>query len=184
MPPIRILAALIVAGLAAACVTVPEPPPDGAAYDILCPVKGTVSFTNDWGAPRSGGTVHEGNDIFAPEGTASVAVVDGEITWTYGAKSGYAVWLEGKDGHEYFYAHFASWAHANATLGGKRQVVAGETVGRVGSTGNATVSHLHFEIHPNGGSPVNPYPSLYAACTNRSATSAAGDGDVSSSRAG
>jgi peptidoglycan LD-endopeptidase LytH len=185
MPAIRILAALLVATAAAGCAQLGAPP-DGTAYDILCPVTGTVSFSNDWGAPRSGGTVHEGNDIFAPMWTPSVAVVAGKITWAYGAKSGYAIWLDGKDGNKYFYAHFAGWVHGDATVGGKRDVAAGEIIAWVGGTGNANgVSHLHFEIHPNGGAPVNPYPTLYAECTNRTSPAAAHDhgaGDVSSSR--
>jgi murein DD-endopeptidase MepM/ murein hydrolase activator NlpD len=128
-----------------------------------------VSFTNDWQAPRSDSTFHEGNDIFAPRWTASVAVVDGEIKWGYGAKSGYAVWLDGDDGNEYFYAHFEYWAHVDSAVGQKRDVVAGEVVGWVGDTGNAlgNGTHLHFEIHPDGEKPVNPYPSLYAECTDR-----------------
>jgi murein DD-endopeptidase MepM/ murein hydrolase activator NlpD len=168
MSPTRILTALVVAAAAAACVNVPEPPPPGAAYDILCPVTGTVTFTNDWHAPRSGGTLHEGTDIMAPRGRPSVAVVDGKITWAVGAKSGNAIWLEDEDGNEFFYAHFASWAHKGAAAGKQRNVVAGEVIGYVGDTGNALgTPHLHFEIHPGGGAAVNPYPSLYAECTDR-----------------
>ncbi len=169
MSPIRRSAPLALAAfvvLTAACVKLP--PPDGVAYDILCPVTGTVTFTNDWHAPRSGGTVHEGTDVLAPRGRPSVAVVDGEIKWAVGAKSGYAIWLESEDGNEYFYAHFDAWAHTGAAVGAKRGVVAGEVIGYVGDTGNATgTPHLHFEIHPGGGPPVNPYPSIYVECTNR-----------------
>jgi murein DD-endopeptidase MepM/ murein hydrolase activator NlpD len=168
MSPTRILTALVVAAAAAACVQVPEPPPAGTAYDILCPVTGTVTFTNDWQAPRSGGTRHEGTDVMAPRGRPSVAVVDGEITWAVGAKSGYAIWLEDDDGNEFFYAHFNSWAHKAAAVGKHRDVVAGQIIGYVGDTGNALgTPHLHFEIHPDGGPAVNPYPSLYAECTDR-----------------
>ena len=43
---------------------------------------------------------------------------------------------------------------------------AGQLVGYVGHTGNTTVSHLHLEIHPGGGDPINPYATLlqYGAC--------------------
>ena len=181
----RTLATTMLAGLAAACTSFPAAPPEGTAYDILCPVTGKVSFSNDWQAPRSAGTFHEGNDIFAPMWTPSVAVVAGKITWTYGEKSGYAIWLNGKDGNKYFYAHFQGWVHSDAAVGGKRDVAAGEIIAWVGGTGNANgVSHLHFEIHPDGGEPVNPYPSLVAECTDRTGTTAAhdqGGADVSSS---
>jgi peptidoglycan LD-endopeptidase LytH len=173
--PILAVVTLIAATSLAACAF---PPVEGASYPIRCPVTGRVSFTNDWHAPR-GALLHEGNDVFAARGTTSVAVVSGVAEWRFGSRSGLAVWLNGDDGNDYFYAHFDAWN------GSARRVVAGEVIGYVGTTGDAvgTSPHTHFEIHPGGGhNPVNPYPSLVTACTDRAGVSAAspGGGDVSS----
>ncbi len=37
---------------------------------------------------------------------------------------------------------------------------AGQIIGFVGTTGSSSTSHLHFEIHPNGGDPINPYDTI------------------------
>jgi murein DD-endopeptidase MepM/ murein hydrolase activator NlpD len=147
-------------GLLAGCF---EAAPDGWSTVITCPVTGPVRFTNDWHAPRAGGLLHEGNDIFAPRGTWNVAAVDGRTRISIGERQGNGLWLTGRDGTQYFYAHF------DAYWGGERDVVAGELIGFTGNTGDAqfTDTHTHFEIHPNGGPAVNPYPTLVASCLNR-----------------
>ena len=176
----RVLILAVVSLVAAASVAACIPLPDGASYSIRCPVKGRVSFTNDWHASRGPGILHEGNDVFAPMWTENVAVVGGVIDLRTGTRSGNAIWLDGDDGNDYFYAHFVAWN------GSDRRVAAGDVIGYTGMTGDAagTSPHTHFEIHPGGagGEPVNPYPSLVAACMDRAGVRAAGsdDGDVSS----
>ena len=68
------------------------------------------------------------------------------------------VYLAGVDGARYYYAHLSAWE------GGSRSVSAGEVIGFVGSTGNTTANHLHFEIHPGGGLAINPYPTVRQYC--------------------
>lgn len=76
---------------------------------------------------------------------------------------GITIWLTGVSGDEYYYAHLDGWAPG---LSVGQSVAAGELVGTVGSSGNAsyTVPHLHFELHPGGGSAVNPYPLVKGLC--------------------
>ena len=72
---------------------------------------------------------------------------------------GNALWLTLPDGTYYFYAHLSSFADG---IGVGTKVTAGTVIGYVGKTGNASVPHLHFEVHPNGGAAVNPYPIVKA----------------------
>lgn len=136
--------------------------PPGTIPDFICPVAGHVSFTNDWGNPRSGGRTHKGTDMFAARGTPVVAVVDGTLRFSDGGLGGIAVWVRGS-GASFYYAHLDSRA---AGLSPGAYVTRGTVVGYVGSTGNAQggATHLHFQLHPGHGSPVNPYPTLAAAC--------------------
>jgi murein DD-endopeptidase MepM/ murein hydrolase activator NlpD len=125
----------------------------------VCPVQGALAFTNDWGQPRSEGRTHKGTDVFAAHGTPTVAIVSGTVSDASGGLGGISVDLKGDDGTRYYYAHLAAIA-----LTGR--VEAGEVIGAVGDTGNAAggAPHLHFQLHPGGGEPVNPYPTLKVLC--------------------
>ena len=128
----------------------------------VCPVGQVHSFTDTWGAPRSGGRRHQGTDVFAPWGSPAYAVVDGVVDkWSDGGLGGIALWLRGDDGDRYYYAHNA----ANVAPVGA-WVRAGELIAYVGKTGNAetTPPHIHFEAHPRGGPAHNPAPWLAALC--------------------
>ena len=127
------------------------------------PMRGPCWYSDDWGDPRGAGRRHEGTDLFAARRSYVYAVVDGILTrrsWDQpGQRSGNAWWLTAVDGSGayYFYAHLADFAPGLAV--GSR-VEAGEIIGFMGNTGNSAFPHLHFEIHPNGGGAVNPYPVL------------------------
>jgi len=124
-----------------------------------CPVQGAVSFTNDWGQPRSGGRRHQGTDMLAGRGTPVVASVAGTVRHHNSRLGGLSYYLKGDDGNTYFGTHLASYASSG-------RVDAGTVVGTVGNSGNASGGppHLHFEIHPGGGGPTNPYPTLRQYC--------------------
>lgn len=140
--------------------TVPALPVDG----LICPVQGPHHFRDSWGDPRSGGRTHQGVDMMADRGTPLVAIESGTVVrLSDGGLGGITVWLAGDGGDEYYYAHLDAWAPG--LVEGQR-LAAGETLGTVGSTGNAPEEwpHLHFEIHPGGGDAVNPYPTVDAIC--------------------
>ena len=130
---------------------------------FVFPVAGPHSYVDSWGAARSGGRSHKGTDILASRGTPVVACVSGTISRTTPTDSGLGgitIWLRGNNGYSYYYAHLdgiASGIRAGVSVG------AGETIGWVGSTGNAgSCNHLHFCAYTSSGTAVNPYATLRA----------------------
>jgi murein DD-endopeptidase MepM/ murein hydrolase activator NlpD len=137
------------------------PPPSSSGG--VCPVAGAVSFTDSWGAPRSGGRSHKGVDMIAARGTPIVAIYSGEIQRTSNSSlGGKSIYFKSDAGDTYYYAHLDGFAD----VGTGEQVSAGTVIGYNGSTGNAPdyLPHLHFEYHPGGGSAVNPYPLVRSLC--------------------
>ena len=127
-----------------------------------CPVGPPTSFSNSWGAPRGGGTRrHQGTDMMAPFDTPIRAAVDGKITRVgNGGLGGVTLYLFGA-GTEFYYAHLKT---RSVSVG--QSVSAGQVIGTNGNSGNASGGppHLHIQIHPGGGGPINPYPSLIRVC--------------------
>jgi murein DD-endopeptidase MepM/ murein hydrolase activator NlpD len=143
--------------------------PLGARYLRAFPVLGTYTYQDDYGAPRHQGS-HEGNDIMAARGSLVVAVADGVIERMTRAETGLGgiwIWLQDAEGTEYYYAHLHTIADG---LRAGSRVTAGQVIGTVGNTGDARYGapHLHFEVHPGGAGPVNPYSDLVALDPKRS----------------
>lgn len=115
----------------------------------------TGHLTSTFG-PRWGKT-HDGLDIAAPTGTPLYAMSKGTVilsadVFSFGNKVEIRYW----DGTVSWYGHMSRLdVRAGDT------VMPGEQVGLVGNTGHSFGSHLHIEIHPNGGdNPIDPYPWL------------------------
>jgi murein DD-endopeptidase MepM/ murein hydrolase activator NlpD len=122
---------------------------------IVCPVQGTAAYGDTWGAPRSGGRRHEGVDMLAPTGTPLQAVIGGMLEHRSNRLGGITLSLLGDNGNRYYYAHLSAYE------GLPGRVEQGQVIGYIGDTGNATgIPHLHFELRPNNGVTVNPYPSV------------------------
>ena len=120
----------------------------------------SASFTDTYGAPRSGGRTHKGTDMMAASGAPVYAITSGVVKTTSSSSGGISLYLTASNGTVYFYAHNS----ANVASSGQR-VDAGELIARVGASGNASAGapHVHFEIEQNGAS-VNPYRTLKGLC--------------------
>ena len=126
----------------------PTPSPLG----FLAPIGG--SPTDRFG-PR-GNTMHTGLDYPAPAGAGVVAAGRGCVQSTGYDGGGYGnlVVIEHRAGMTSWYAHLASISVSRGQC-----VVAGTPIGTVGSTGNSTGPHLHFELRLNG-APIDPLTGL------------------------
>lgn len=105
-------------------------------------------------------TVHTGLDFAAPTGTPIFALANGVITQA-GSAGPYGnltvETLSDGTGTEIYYAH---QSEIDVKVG--QVVTGGQFIGRVGATGNTTGPHVHIEVRPGGGDPVNPYPAFVA----------------------
>jgi hypothetical protein len=146
---------------------------------LIFPVVGDVRYIDDFGQPRAGGA-HQGNDLMAAKKSPAVAVEAGKVTfWTTSANAGCMLYLYGDSGTTYLYIHLNNDLTMKNDNRGKcapgtayapdlksgAHVAAGQLVGFVGDSGDADgiASHLHFEVHPNGGAAVSPFPYLRKA---------------------
>lgn len=141
--------------------TAPPPPPSGASQ--VCPVDGAVAFRDSWGEPRGGGRTHKGTDMMAARWTPLVAIETGyiyQVSWH--SAGGLGVYLRGQSGALWYYAHNEAVADG-ISVG--TNVVPGQLIAYVGSSGNASTPHLHLGWQPNANWVyANPYPIVNDLC--------------------
>ncbi len=121
------------------------------------PIPGYYSLSSDFGTVRviyGVRDVHRGMDIPAPAGTPIFAAADGVVStnnhWSYGI----SVKLSHGNGVATIYGHMSKRA-----VNAGDYVTKGQLIGYVGSTGNSTGNHLHFEVNVNN-TPVSAWPYL------------------------
>lgn len=142
------------------------PAPAAPATDAIVagmgrfPVGGVAEYSDDWLAARTTPCfhLHKGTDVFATRGTPVRAPATGVLRFSEEPVGGKSAYVTEADGTYYYMAHMDSFA---ALASGSR-VGVGQVVGFVGDSGNATGTHVHFQVHPRGGAPVNPKPLLDA----------------------
>jgi murein DD-endopeptidase MepM/ murein hydrolase activator NlpD len=134
-------------------------PADTGDGDGVFPVVGKHTYGDGLGAGRD----HQGQDLLADCGKRVVAAQAGRVQQRdyHGAAGNYVV-IDGQGQlQDAVYMHLMRRAEVRK---GER-VVAGQTIGRVGDTGNTSACHLHFELwsdpgYYEGGKPIDPEPFL------------------------
>lgn len=97
-------------------------------------------------------SVHTGLDFGAATGTDLVALADGTITEVaYAGPYGIRTILTLEDGTDIWYCH-----QLTPLVYQGQTIEIGEPIGLVGSTGNTSGPHLHLEVRPGGGAPIDP----------------------------
>jgi murein DD-endopeptidase MepM/ murein hydrolase activator NlpD len=147
-------------------VSVPESP-----SGLIIPVRGIRAgqLSDTFTDARGRGRPHDAIDIMAPRGTPVLAAAAGTVEKLFFSHGGGGITLYIRSADRawsYYYAHLDGYAPG---LAEGQSVAAGDLLGFVGSTGNASPAgpHLHFAINRMGpserwwqGRPINPYPLL------------------------
>ena len=122
---------------------------------FMHPLNGAGTLTSNYGSRW--GSFHRGLDIAAPAGTPIYAAASGTVTYSGYNQGGFGklIIIDHNNGYQTYYAHCSS---LYVQVGQK--VSKGQNIAGVGSTGNSTGNHVHFEIRSNG-TPINPYDYVY-----------------------
>lgn len=130
--------------------------------------EGTYSVSDVFG---SRGGEHKGVDMAAPDGTPIFSVSDGVVV-AAGAASGFGNWIvvdSVDDNGRTYSAVYGHMYESGVLVGVGDQVRAGQHIAAVGSAGQSSGAHLHFEVVPGGrftgGRQIDPMPWLDGAPT-------------------
>jgi hypothetical protein len=116
----------------------------------------SVSLTARFGQYGLWSSYHTGLDFNGDTGDAIYSIANGTVTEaSYDGAYGNKTVITLEDGTEIWYCHQTSFG---VSVGDT--VRGGEVIGTVGSTGHVTGSHLHVEVRPGGGDPVDPYAAM------------------------
>lgn len=126
------------------------PPKTVATGKLSRPISGGIISSN-YGMRR--GSMHKGVDFAAKTGTRISAADGGTVTWAGWKRGGwgYLVVINHGNGIETYYAH-----NSRVTVKVGQKVAKGQEIAKMGSTGNSSGPHVHFEVHVNGRY-VNPW---------------------------
>jgi murein DD-endopeptidase MepM/ murein hydrolase activator NlpD len=130
----------------------------GSAGMFSWPVTGTITSPFGWRSNPFGGApeFHQGLDIAAPTGTTVTAAAGGTVIMAqwYGGYGNYIL-IDHGGGYSTGYGHLSAIYVSTG-----QSVQRGQAIGAVGSTGQSTGPHLHFEVRI-AGKPVDPAPRLH-----------------------
>jgi murein DD-endopeptidase MepM/ murein hydrolase activator NlpD len=131
---------------------------EGGPGAFAWPVTGTITSPFGWRSNPFGGSpeFHQGLDIAAPTGTTVTAAAAGTVIMAqwYGGYGNYIL-IDHGGSYSTGYGHLSAIFVATG-----QSVQRGQAIGAVGSTGQSTGPHLHFEVRING-KPVDPAPRLH-----------------------
>jgi murein DD-endopeptidase MepM/ murein hydrolase activator NlpD len=100
-------------------------------------------------------SVHTGIDFPVSYGTTVMAATDGTVRTQWNSAYGNMMIVTAKDGTETWYCHLSTYIVPSGTT-----EKAGQPIAHSGNSGNSTGPHLHFEVRPGGGAPIDPLPWL------------------------
>ncbi|WP_210480219.1 M23 family metallopeptidase [Naasia sp. SYSU D00948] len=138
------------------------------AEAVRWPFDGELRLSDDFGprvSPCSGcSSMHPGTDFLPGEGNPVYSIADGVVTQVVSSDVGLGVHvvIEHLVDGQVITSTYAHLQFGSLTVVQGQKVPIGTQIGRVGNTGASTGPHLHFELRPGGGDPIDPYAWLSA----------------------